>query len=137
MRFFDGSERDINWVDDYPVFRIVLFAGPTGVDMTTMEPAGYDTEVLDVYDADFTEVFSLATELAGGSKFFSIALLTENDLQGRGLVWLTGTNLNYSSYDEIEGHKRDIALSRPRSTDEAAEIALQEVLRDLEPGEQD
>ena len=144
MRVEDGSERDVGGTDEAR-FRIVLFDGPTGfalpdwavylptTDALTafgvlaekdLVPCGFTTETVDVLDADFVEVFDLATRLAGRSKQFAIALIHDSS-DGLRRTWLTGTDLNLPADDDAtELRRREIMLARPRRTDAEAADAL-------------
>lgn len=145
MRFEEGGESDVSGTDEAR-FRIVLFDGPTGfglpdwavflptTDVLTifealeendLVPAGFSTASVDVLDADFVEVFDLATRLAGASKQFAIALIHDS-LEGRRRTWLTGTDLNVAADDDAtELRRREIMLGRSRRTDAEATDALE------------
>lgn len=146
MRFEDVDERDTDWHEEAR-FRITLFDGPNGfalpdwaVYLPTVDalssfgvlreedlvPSGYNTEAIDVLETDFVDVYELATKLAGQSKYFAIAGVLPESAEGKGEIWLTGTDLNRSSPDSpSEARQREIMFSRPRRSDTEAAAALE------------
>ncbi|MFF2052718.1 hypothetical protein ACFVU2_14040 [Leifsonia sp. NPDC058194] len=150
MKIEDNDWRTTDWHDEGH-FRIILFDGPAGAGLPEwavflptadvlsafaalreedLVPSGYNTEIVDVLDADFVDVHELASRLAGQSKYFAITLVVPESAGGPGEIWLTGTDLNRAGPDNAtQARQREIMLSRPRRADEEAERAL-EWLRD-------
>lgn len=132
MRIRPADEADTNWIGFDPTFRIILFEGPIGSGFPDNIPSGYNTEVIDVDDADVTDVLQLATELAGSSMEFAIALILEGPdyPEGRGKVWISGTDLNYDpeQFTAAEQNRRRISANRVRSTDEVASALRERIL---------
>ena len=72
------DERDTNWENDDPVFRVVF-----------VEPANGATEAFDVREARIDQVLDWAHEQASGRRFSIAVVLVERE--DKGLVWIYGT----------------------------------------------
>ena len=112
MEIVAVDERDSNWEDDHPRFRVYLHgSGETST-------AGW-TATYDVTGADVLQVIDWAQRQAGDSLTYAVALVYDDDDEerrnpgyGRGLVWLVGTDGNSFKTDESDAEIHRRMLSR-------------------------
>jgi hypothetical protein len=105
------DERDSGWEDDSPRFRVYFFGGGH----PHYPPGGYGVATYDVTDADVLETVAWATERAGTTKLFSVALVSDDQRGVRGLTWLVGVDMNGRS--EFEKHRDAMLAREARSPD--------------------
>jgi hypothetical protein len=106
------DERDSNWEDRQPRFRVYLHrSGETST-------RGW-TDSYDITGADVVQVIDWAQRQAGESLTYSVALVHDDDDQergnpgrGRGLVWLIGMDGNDSAVNGSEAEVQRRMLSR-------------------------
>lgn len=80
MRMHAVDERDARWERDDAAFRLYVFRGPDAA-----------TYTFDIEDATLTEALDhvrMASE--GDRNLWALALVSDDDVRGRGLVWLSG-----------------------------------------------
>ncbi|MEU3271122.1 hypothetical protein ABZ639_09750 [Saccharomonospora sp. NPDC006951] len=123
MRIERVDERDSNWEEHDPRFRVYFFEGGDTAE------SSWSAETFDVTGADVLEVIGWAQEQAGAERLFAVALIGEDDRlpPGRrhGLTWLVGMDANDTPGSETEKRclmemlarrgKRIIAPSRTSS----------------------
>jgi hypothetical protein len=122
------DERDSNWEDDRPRFRVYFqrTLGEPGAESRAEErspsPIGGWTATYDVTGADVVQVIDWAQRQAGPSLVYSIALVRdERDVaiahpgRGRGLVWLVGIDGNQGALDPREAEMQNRMLARRQS----------------------
>jgi hypothetical protein len=102
------DERDSGWEDSRPRFRVYLHG--SGESST---PGWTDT--YDITGADILQVVDWAQRQAGDSLTFAVALVYDDEAEGRrnpghrrGLVWLVGMDGNDPAADQRE----DLTLQR-------------------------
>lgn len=98
MRAFAVDERDSQWEDDAPRFRVYVFEGAKNAVTTT-----------DVVGATAEQALEAARALALDDRhLWSLALVRDDGRMGRGLVWLSGNDYNdtHSSADETAAYWR-------------------------------
>ena len=88
------DERDSGWEDPRPRFRVYLHG--SGADTTSGWTATHD-----ITGADVVQVIDWAQRQAGSSRTYAVALVVDDEAReqarpgdGRGLVWLIGTDGN-------------------------------------------
>ncbi|HET8961411.1 hypothetical protein [Nocardioides sp.] len=93
LRIDQVDERDSNWEDSSPRFRVYLHgSGERGT-------SGW-TDTYDVVGADILQVIDWAQRQAAGSLTYAVALVCDDQGprrepgRGRGLVWLVGMDGN-------------------------------------------
>jgi hypothetical protein len=115
MRVVEVDERDSNWEDAAPRFRVYLHAS------SNTETTG-STATFDITGADILGTIDWAQRQAGDRLTYAIALVRD-DLQhealspghGRGLIWLVGADGN-DRYDAHEtGHSVQQRMLRRRN----------------------
>jgi hypothetical protein len=111
IRVVQVDERDNNWEDTSPRFRVYLH----GSGDTTH---GW-TDTYDVTGADVLQVIDWAQRQAGESLTYSVALVYDdkafeqlNPGCARGLVWLVGLDGNTNAADPEETERLDRMLAR-------------------------
>lgn len=77
------DERDSTWESDAALYRLYMFEGP-----------GNAVTTLDFVDAQIHDVLEVAALAGKADKLWSIALVVDDSVSGRGLVWLSGMNYN-------------------------------------------
>lgn len=109
------DERDNNWEDDSPRFRVYLH----GSDATST--SGW-TDTYDITRADVLQVIDWAQRQAADRLTYAIALVRDepveerrNPHKRRGLVWLVGMDGNDSPADLDERTTQQRMLARRRS----------------------
>ncbi|MFE5409333.1 hypothetical protein [Microbacterium sp. NPDC056569] len=83
MRGIQVDERDSSWESHEPRYRIYVFDG-----------AGSAVTTVDLVDASLKDVEWSATTLAGDDRLWSVALVVDDSVHGRGLIWLVGGDYN-------------------------------------------
>jgi hypothetical protein len=111
LRIDQVDERDSNWEDPNPRFRVYLHgSGET-------QTSGW-TGTYDVIGADFLQVIDWAQRQAGASLTYAVALVYDdkdprrNPGRSRGLVWLVGMDGNDSAVDQREDLIQQRMLTR-------------------------
>jgi hypothetical protein len=104
------DERDTNWEDHHPRFRVYLHGSGEA------STSGW-TDTYDVIGSDVLQVVDWAQRQAGQSRTFAVALA--DDRRGsmqpgnrRGLVWLIGMDGNDNASDESEAATQRRMLTR-------------------------
>jgi hypothetical protein len=98
MKILDSSEQDSKWERHDARYRLFFFTDLVG---DAPFPPNYLTEVCDVIEADLVDVLTFAKEQAAGSKEFALALVLDDEAEGgRGLIWLSGMDLNAPSSED-------------------------------------
>ena len=107
------DERDNNWEDSGPRFRVYLH----GSGETTH---GW-TDTYDITGADVLQVIDWAQRQAGGSLTYAVALVYDDEARGqlnpgcaRGLVWLVGMDGNTDAWDARDAEVLNRMLTRRR-----------------------
>ena len=101
VRIEQVDERDCEWEDDRPRFRVYLFEGP-------VDHPGVTVDTYDITEADVFEAVRWAQERAGDHHLYAVALVRDEQqrLDGiqmsRGLVWLVGQDLNDPATGEVK-----------------------------------
>jgi len=100
MEVIQVDERDSNWEDDRPRFRVYLHG--SGETSTSGWTATYD-----IVGADVIQVIDWAQRQAGNRLTYAVALVCDdaeeerrNPSHGRGLVWLVGMDGNGCTDDD-------------------------------------
>jgi hypothetical protein len=108
------DERDNNWENSHPRFRVYLH----GSDETTTH--GW-TDTYDITGADVLQVIDWAQRQAGESLTYAVALVYDdgafeqlNPGCARGLVWLVGIDGNTNAFDPEEAQAMHRMLARRR-----------------------
>lgn len=104
MRIEMSDERDSSWEQHRSRFRVYFFKEPG---------PGYSIVTFDITGATFAEAMRWAEDEAS-DRMYSIALVSDNVQNGRGLVWLIGhdANDNLNPYSEDEDDETEIRLRR-------------------------
>ena len=98
------DERDSGWELSTPRFRVYLHGSG---DSSTY---GW-TDTYDVTGADVVQVIDWAQRQAGDLLTFAVALVCDDRVDGRGLVWLVGMDGNDQPVDhrEVDSQRRMLA----------------------------
>ncbi|WP_017934736.1 hypothetical protein [Nocardioides sp. Iso805N] len=108
------DERDSNWENDEPRFRVYLHGSG---DSSTY---GW-TDTYDITGADVLQVIDWAQKQAGDSLTYAVALVYDDNAEdernpgrGRGLVWLVGMDGNDTAATSREAETQERMLQRRR-----------------------
>ena len=82
MQVTEVDERDSHWEIDWPIYRVYFFTRPDRA-----------VETYDIGNAAFDSVRQWAEENSG-ERDYSIAVALNDRVQGKGLVWIIGHDLN-------------------------------------------
>lgn len=93
MRIEMSVETDSSWEQHQNRFRVYFFEVPG---------PGYSVRTFDITGATFSQAMRWAEEEAG-EDMYSVALVTNRNEDGRGLVWLIGHDAN-DDLSPISGH---------------------------------
>lgn len=82
MQVTEVDERDSHWEIDWPTYRVYFFTRPDRA-----------VETYDIHRASFDSVLQWAEENSG-ERDYSIAVVLNDRIKGKGLVWIIGHDLN-------------------------------------------
>ena len=106
------DERDSSWERNKPRFRVHL-------QEASGSSVGGRTATYDIVGADVAQVIDWAQRQAGASLVYSVALVCDDEpdgspspKQGRGLVWLLGTDGSRSELDPVDSQIQARMLAR-------------------------
>lgn len=107
MRVEAVDERDSRWEDHEARYRVYFFdSGPEELDWSD-PPASWGVRTKDVTGAEYSDVLEYARAGAGPGALYAIALVVDDPVDGRGLVWLAGMDYNDRARSDWDTVRRE------------------------------